>query len=119
LHSLGKRVPLIDLKFFITGLVLQRQTGANMVQVLENMALLVRERLNLAAKMQAATAQQRFSAALLCAMPIVVGLGFWVLKPEYITLLYTDEVGSKFLTYAIVSEIVGILVIRKIASPRF
>src|SRR5262249_54328945 len=119
LHNLGKRVPLIDLKFFITGLILQRQTGANMVQVLENMALLVRERLNLAAKMSAATAQQRFSAALLCAMPVVVGIGFWILKPEYIRLLYTDPVGSKFLTYAIVSEFVGILVIRKIASPKF
>ena len=119
LRGLGQRVPLIDLKFFITGLILQRQTGANMVQVLENLALLIRERLNLAAKMKASTAQQRFSAGLLCAMPIVVGLGFWILKPEYIRLLYTDEVGSKFLTYAIISEIVGILVIRKIASPRF
>jgi tight adherence protein B len=118
LHNLGGRVPLIDLKFFVTGLILQRQTGANMVQVLENMALLIRERLNLAAKMKAATAQQRFSAGLLCAMPLVVGLGFWVLKPEYIRLLYTDETGSKFLTYAVISEIVGILVIRKIASPR-
>ena len=119
LRALGQRVPLIDLKFFITGLILQRQTGANMVQVLENLALLIRERLNLAAKMKASTAQQRFSAGLLCAMPIVVGLGFWILKPEYIRLLYTDEVGSKFLTYAIISEIVGILIIRKIASPKF
>ena len=118
LHNLGRRVPLIDLKFFVTGLILQRQTGANMIQVLENLALLIRERLNLAAKMKASTAQQRFSAGLLCAMPIVVGLGFWVLKPEYIRLLYTDETGSKFLTYAIVSEIVGILIIRKIASPK-
>ena len=119
LHNLGKRVPLIDLKFFVTGLILQRQTGANMVQVLENLALLIRERLNLAAKMKASTAQQRFSAGLLCAMPLVVGLGFWVLKPEYIRLLYTDETGQKFLTYAICSEIVGILIIRKIASPKF
>lgn len=119
LHNLGKRVPLIDLKFFVTGLILQRQTGANMVQVLENLALLIRERLNLAAKMKASTAQQRLSAGLLCVMPIVVGLGFWVLKPEYIRLLYTDETGQKFLTYAIFSEIVGILVIRKIASPKF
>lgn len=119
LRNIGKRVPLIDLKFFVTGLILQRQTGANMVQVLENLALLIRERLNLAAKMKAATAQQRFSAGLLCAMPLVVGLGFWILKPEYIRLLYTDETGSKFLTYAIISEIVGILVIRRIASPRF
>ena len=80
--------------------------------------MLVRERLNLAAKMKAATAQQRFSAGLLCVLPIVVGIGFWLLKPEYIRLLFTDETGSKFLTYAIVSEIVGILVIRKIANPK-
>ena len=119
LHGLGRRVPLIDLKFFVTGLILQRQTGANMVQVLENMALLVRERLNLFAKMKAATTQQRFSAGLLCALPVLVGLGFWVLKPEYIRLLFTDDVGKVFLTYAIVSEIVGILVIRKIANPKF
>ena len=119
LHNLGKRIPIIDLKFFVTGLILQRQTGANMVQVLENLALLIRERLNLAAKMHAATAQQRFSAGLLCGMPVVVGIGFWILKPEYMRLLYQDETGSKFLTYAIISEIVGILVIRKIASPKF
>ncbi len=119
LHGLGKRIPMIDLKFFVTGLILQRQTGANMVQVLENLALLVRERLNLAAKMKASTAQQRFSAGLLCAMPVVVGFGFWILKPEYIRLLYTDETGQKFLTYAVLSELVGILIIRKIASPKF
>lgn len=119
LHNLGKRIPLIDLKFFVTGLILQRQTGANMVQVLENLALLIRERLNLAAKMKASTAQQRFSAGLLCALPIVVGLGFWVLKPEYMRLLVTDEVGNMFFTYAVCSEIVGILIIRKLASPKF
>ncbi|MBM3810510.1 MAG: hypothetical protein FJW20_02625 [Acidimicrobiia bacterium] len=119
LHNLGARVPLIDLKFFITGLILQRQTGANMVEVLENLSILVRERLNMAAKMKAHTAQQRYSAALLCALPIVVGLGFWIVKPEYIELLYTDETGSKFFTYAVISEIVGILIIRKIANPKF
>jgi tight adherence protein B len=118
LHNMGARVPVIDLKFFITGLILQRQTGANMVTVLENLAMLVRERLNLAAKLSAATAQQRLSAGLLCSLPIVVGIGFWFLKPEYMVLLYTDETGSKFLTYAIISEIVGILVIRKLANPK-
>jgi len=118
LHNLGARVPIIDLKFFITGLILQRQTGANMVAVLENLATLVRERLNMAARLKAHTAQQRFSAGLLCVMPLVVALGFWILKPEYIKLLYTDPVGSKFLTYAIISECVGILVIRKIANIR-
>ncbi|MBI1788891.1 MAG: type II secretion system F family protein [Acidobacteria bacterium] len=119
LHNLGKRVPIIDLKFFITGLILQRQTGANMVGVLENLALLVRERLNMAAKMKAHTAQQRMSAGLLCALPIVVGLGFWVLKPQYIHLLYTDPLGQKLLTYGIISGIIGILVIRELANPKF
>jgi tight adherence protein B len=118
LHDLGKRVPLLDLKFFITALILQRQTGANMVSVLENLSTLVRERLNMAAKLQAHTAQQRFSAALLCLLPVVVGLGFYILKPEYVRLLWTDPVGIKFFTYAIISEIVGILIIRKIANIR-
>lgn len=118
LHGLGRRVPLVDLKFFIIGLILQRQTGANMVTVLENLSLLIRERLNLAAKMKAATAQQRFSAGLLCALPLVVGLGFWILKPKYIELLFTDPTGSKFLTYAVISELIGILIIRRIASPK-
>jgi Flp pilus assembly protein TadB len=49
---------------------------------------------------------------------VVVGLGFWILKPDYIRLLWTDPVGSKFFTYAIVSEIVGVLIIRKIANVR-
>jgi tight adherence protein B len=119
LHSLGERVPLIDLKFFITGLILQRQTGANMVAVLENLSVLVRERLNMAAKLKAHTAQQRYSAGLLCALPLVVGLGFEVIKPDYLRLLWTDPTGIKFLTYAIVSECVGILVIRRMANIRF
>jgi tight adherence protein B len=118
LHGLGRRVPLIDLKFFITTLILQRQTGANMVAVLEGLSTLVRERLGMAARLKAHTAQQRFSAGLLCALPLVFGIGSYFLKPDYVSLLWTDPVGSKFLTYAIVSEIVGILIIRKLANIR-
>jgi tight adherence protein B len=116
LHKLGERIPIIDLKFFITGLILQRQTGANMVGVLEDLATLVRERLNMAGKMRAHTASQRFSAGLLCVLPFVVGLGFFFLKPEYMLLLWQDPLGTKFLTYAIVSEIVGIVIIRQISN---
>jgi tight adherence protein B len=118
LHGLGKRVPLLDLKFFITTLILQRQTGANMVAVLESLAMLVRERLNMAAKLRAHTAQQRFSAGMLCALPVVVGLAFYLLKPEFMRFLWNDPTGSMFFTYAIISEIVGILVIRKISNIR-
>ena len=119
LHALGMRIPLVDLKFFVTGLILQRQTGANMVDVLENLSLLVRERLNMSAKLKAHTAQQRFSAALLCGLPFVVAAGFAVLKPEYISLLWNDPTGNKFLIYALASEFIGILVIRRMANVKF
>lgn len=118
LHNLGERIPLIDLKFFITGLILQRQTGANMVAVLENLSMLVRERLSLQEKLKAATAQQRYSAALLCGMPICFGIVLWFMKPEYIDILVNDETGSKFFIYAVMSELIGILVIRKMSSPK-
>jgi tight adherence protein B len=119
LHALGARVPLVDLKFFVTGLILQRQTGANMVSVLENLSLLVRERLNMAAKLKAHTAQQRFSAALLCGLPFLVALGFQFLKPDYIRILWNDPTGNRFLTYALISESIGIVVIRKMANVKF
>lgn len=119
LHNLGERVPLVDLKFFITGLILQRQTGANMVEVLENLAVLIRERLNLAEKLKAGTAQQRFAAAIFCSVPVFMGIVYAVLKPEYFRLLLDDEVGNMIFTYAICSEIVGILVIRKLSKPKF
>jgi tight adherence protein B len=118
LHNMGERIPLIDLKFFITGLILQRQTGANMVAVLENLSMLVRERLSLHEKLKAATAQQRYSAALLCGMPIGFGIMLWFMKPEYIDVLVNDETGSKFFMYAVVSEILGILVIKKMSNPK-
>lgn len=118
LHKLGDRVPIIDLKFFITGLILQRQTGANMVEVLENLSKLIRERLNMAGKLKAHTASQRFSAGLLCVLPFVVGLGFWFVKPDYLRLLWTDPLGVKFFTYAIISELVGILIIRQISTVK-
>ena len=118
LHNMGERIPLIDLKFFITGLILQRQTGANMVAVLENLSMLVRERLSLQEKLKAATAQQRYSAVLLCGMPVAFGIVLWFMKPEYIDVLVNDETGSKFFMYAVVSEILGILVIRKMSSPK-
>jgi len=119
LLNLGKRIPMIDLKFFITGLILQRQTGANMTEVLDNLSLLVRERLNMVARMRAHTSQQRLSAGLLCALPIGLGTVFGILRPEMMNLLITDETGNWFFTAGIVSEIVGILVIRKMANPRF
>jgi tight adherence protein B len=118
LHNLGDRVPLLDLRFFSTGVVLQRETGANIVTVMENLSAVIRERLQLRARLRAHTAQQRFSATLLCSLPVVTGVAFYFMRYDYISLLWLSETGSRFLIYGIVSEIVGILLIRKVASVR-
>jgi tight adherence protein B len=118
LHNLGDRVPLLDLRFFSTGVVLQRETGANIVTVMENLSAVIRERLQLRARLRAHTAQQRFSAGLLCGLPIVTGVAFYFLRYDYISLLWLSETGSRFLIYGIVSEILGIVLIRKVASVR-
>jgi tight adherence protein B len=118
LHSLGDRVPLLDLRFFSTGVILQRETGANIVTVMENLSGVIRERLQLRARLRAHTAQQRFSAALLCGLPVVTGVAFYFLRYDYISALWLTETGSRFLIYGIISELFGILVIRRIASVR-
>jgi tight adherence protein B len=75
--------------------------------------------LNLTAKLKASTAQQRLSAGMLCSLPLVMAFIFWLLKPEYIRWFYTDETGQSVATFAIVWELIGILVIRKMANPKF
>ena len=118
LHSLGDRVPLLDLRFFSTGVILQRETGANIVTVMENLSAVIRERLQLRARLRAHTAQQRFSAGLICGLPVATGIFFYFLRYEYISVLWLTELGSRFFIYAIVSEIIGILVIRRIAAVK-
>jgi tight adherence protein B len=119
LHNLSDRVPLLDMRFFCTAVVLQRETGANIVTVMENLSMVIRERLQLRAKLRAHTAQQRFSATLLCSLPVLTGTVFYFVRYEYISLLWTSPLGSKFLIYGIISELIGILVIKKIATVRF
>jgi tight adherence protein B len=118
LHSLGDRVPLLDLRFFSTGVILQRETGANIVTVMENLSAVIRERLQLRARLRAHTAQQRFSAGLICGLPVVTGIIFYFLRYEYISVLWLTDLGSSLLIYGIVSEIIGILVIRRIAAVK-
>ncbi len=119
LRSLADRIPMVDLHFFVTGVVLQRQTGANIVGVLENLSLVIRERLNMAARLRAHTAQQRLSAVVMILAPLVTGLAFYLLKPDYIRVLWTDNIGNLFFTYAVFSELLGAFILWRIASVKF
>ncbi len=118
MRNLYYRIGQDDLPLFVTAVAIQSSTGGNLGEILENLSAVIRERLQLRARLRAHTAQQRFSAGLLCGLPIVSGLAFYFLRYEYISVLWLNPTGSWFLIYGIVSEIVGILVIRRIASVK-
>src|SRR5256712_5489808 len=82
LHSLGDRVPLLDLRFFSTGVVLQRETGANIVTVMENPSAGIPEPLQLRSRLRAHTAHPRFSAALPAGLPAISGVIFYFVRQD-------------------------------------
>ena len=118
IHNFGDRVPLLDVRFFSIGVILQRETGANIVTVMENLSMVIRERLQLRGRLRAHTAQQRFSAAMLCGLPVFAAIVMYFVNYQDISILWLSPLGSKFLIFGVISELLGILVVRKISTVK-
>ena len=114
--NLYKRNQLKDLKFFITAIVIQRETGGNLVEILEKIAHLIRERFKLVNQIKALTAEGRLSGLILTGMPIVIGFVIYYLNPKYIGLLWTHPTGRLMAGLAIFFQILGIISIKKIVN---
>jgi tight adherence protein B len=116
LQSLTERVPNLDLKFFVTAVVLQRQTGGDLAEILDKIGALIRDRFRIWGQVQALTGEGRLSGVVLLALPFVLFLAVYQLNRDYLMLLFTDPMGKKMLAAAIFMQIVGALVIRKIVN---
>jgi tight adherence protein B len=116
LLSLTERVPNLDLKFFATAVTLQRQTGGDLAEILDKIGYLVRERFKIFGQIAALTGEGRLSGIVLLALPPVLFVVVYKMNPEYIALLFTDEMGRKMLAGAIVMQLLGALMIRKIIN---
>ncbi|HZZ28064.1 MAG TPA: type II secretion system F family protein [Pirellulales bacterium] len=116
LKNLTNRVPNLDLKFFCTALVLQRQTGGDLAEILDKIGSLVRERFRIWGQVQALTGEGRLSGIVLLALPPVLFATVYYLNPDYVTVLFTDPIGKKMLAGGVVMQILGALVIRKIVN---
>lgn len=116
LRSLCRRIPNLDLKFFATAVVLQRTTGGDLAEILDKIGSLIRERFRIWGAVQALTGEGRLSGIVLLALPPVLFLVVWYLNPAYSMMLFTDPLGKKMLVGAIVMQILGALVIRKIVN---
>jgi tight adherence protein B len=116
LDNLAARVPLLDLKLCITAILIQRETGGNLAEVLEKVAHTIRERFRIMEDLKTLTTSSRMSAWILCGLPIFVALAVTVMNPEYMSVMWNDPRGHKLAAVAIGLQVTGMLVIRKILN---
>jgi tight adherence protein B len=116
LEGMTERMPNLDLKFFATAVILQRQTGGDLAEILDKIGRLIRERFQIWGQVQALTGEGRLSGIVLLALPPALFVAVWRLNPDYVLPLFTDPLGKQMLLWAVVMQILGALVIRKIVN---
>ncbi|MBN2000917.1 type II secretion system F family protein [candidate division KSB1 bacterium] len=119
LINLTERVDSLDLKLFVTALLLQKETGGNLAEILVNIGLTIRARFKLIGQIRTYTAQGRMSALVIGLLPLIfIGL-ISFLNPGYLEPLFQDELGHMLITVSVILQIIGFLVIRKIVQIKY
>jgi tight adherence protein B len=114
LENLTTRVPLLDLRMCVTAVLIQRETGGNLAEILEKVAYTIRERFRIMGDLKTLTTSSRISAWLLCGLPIFVSIGVTFLNPDYMAVLWKDPRGHYLIAIAILMQITGMFIVRKI-----
>jgi tight adherence protein B len=119
LLGLGDRIEIMDVRIFLTAILVQREVGGNLSEILETIAETMRARFNLRRQVRVYTAQGRLSGYTLAALPIFVGLVISVINPGYMHTLFHEDVGRLLLLAALTMQLMGFLWIRKIVDIRY
>lgn len=116
MENMTNRVPLQDLRIVVTAILIQKESGGNLAEVLEKVSHVIRERFRLKRQVSTHTAQGRLTGWILTLLPIVLGFLLYTINPETMSLLWTREVGIKLLYGSFAMIVVGSLIIRKIVN---
>ncbi len=116
LQKLSKRVPSLDVHFFVSAVLLQKRTGGNLAEILDKLAYIIRERFKLRGRIRAISAHGRMTGAALTCIPLAVAVLMFYVNPEYIRFFFTDDVGNIMMGIAVALQIVGYLIIKKIVQ---
>ena len=119
LLNLGRRFPLQDLQFLCSAILLQKETGGNLAELLDKTAALLRSRIQLQQKVRVHTAQGKMTGAILVALPFICFAGLSLLRPGYGQLLFDNEIGRKMVYGTLVSITIGIILIRRIIQVKY
>jgi len=114
LVNLTERVPLVDVKFFVTAVMLQRETGGNLAEILDNLSYVIRERFKIMRQVRVHTAQGRLTMMLLMGLPPIIIITMQIMNPSFIRPLFEDPIGHVLIVVGITLQTVGYFVIRKI-----
>jgi tight adherence protein B len=114
LDHLVERVPLLDLKLCVTAILIQRETGGNLAEILENIAMVIRDRFRILGQVRVYTAQGRMTGWIIGVIPFALAFYIYLVNPDYIGVLFTHPVGKAMALMALVFEGLGILMIRRI-----
>jgi tight adherence protein B len=115
-RRMGDRVASQDLRFFVTAVIIQTDTGGNLSEILENIGSIIRDRLKLKGKVRGLTAEGRFSALILSLLPFITFLALYSTNREYVMTLFRDPMGVNLLTGALISIGIGIFIMKKMVS---
>ena len=118
LLNLGRRMAVQDLQIFIAAVLIQKESGGNLAEVLEKVAQTSRERFRLRKQIRVHTAQGRMTGWILALLPVALGFAMYMVNPEGISILWTNPTGLKLLYTAVVMNVLGALVIRKVVRIR-
>ena len=116
LENLTLRVPLLDMKFFATAVLIQRETGGNLSEILENLAHVVRERFKILRQVRVYTAHGRLTGYVLLALPAVLAIALSFINPEHMNMLFRERLGQMMLMAAIVMQFFGFMWIRQVVK---
>ena len=116
LEKLGRRVPLLDVHFFVSAVLLQKRTGGNLAELLDNLAYLIRERFKLRGQVRAISAHGRISGLVLSMIPMVVAIMMFYTNPDYVMFFATDPIGKILMVTCIGLQSLGFVCIRKIVD---
>lgn len=114
LANLTRRVPLLDVRFFATAVMIQRDTGGNLSEILENLAHVVRERFKILRQVRVYTAHGRLTGYVLLALPVVLAVALSFINPDHMNLLFRERMGQLMLLGAAVMQFIGYLWIRQV-----
>jgi tight adherence protein B len=116
LSNLTVRVPLLDVRFFSTAVLIQRETGGNLSEILENLAHVVRERFKILRQVRVYTAHGRLTGYVLLALPVFLMIALSFINPEHMQLLFQEKIGHMLLAGAAVMQVVGYVWIKQVVK---